>query len=122
ELDEHEEAREYLAGLPTLDTKQYDLRRLHTALQHDIDALTEVWHEIKDITPAHDAKLRRLKELLGGELRGKKVLLFTYYKDTARYLYRELGGEQSATWRASIGDPTIRRMDSGARPHERSGL
>ena len=35
-----------------------------------------------------DAKLARLKELLAGELKGQKVLLFTYYKDTARYLYQ----------------------------------
>ena len=122
ELDAHAEARDFLATLPTLDASQYDLRRLHDALQHDIDALTEIWHEIKDITPERDAKLLRLRELLGSELRGRKVLLFTYYKDTARYLYRELGGERGESWRAGVGDPHIRRMDSGAPTRERSRL
>ena len=49
---------------------------------------------IRDITPEKDDKLQRLKSLLGGELRRQKVLLFTYYKDTARYLFRELGMEK----------------------------
>src|SRR5438034_221651 len=78
ELDAHAEAGDFLATLPTLEAPDYDLRRLHEALQADVEALTEVWHLIKDISAARDAKLQRLKELLAGALRGKKVLLFTY--------------------------------------------
>jgi superfamily II DNA or RNA helicase len=122
ELDAHAEARAYLAALRTLDPTQYDLRRLHRALQSDIEALAEVWREIKDITPGRDAKLERLKDLLAGDLHGRKVLLFTYYKDTARYLFRELAGEAGADWREQAGQPRIRRMDSGAAPAERTRL
>ncbi len=57
DLDAHEEARSFLSTLPSLDASQYDLRRLHEALQHDIDVLTEVWHDIKRITPDRDASL-----------------------------------------------------------------
>jgi superfamily II DNA or RNA helicase/HKD family nuclease len=122
ELAENEEARQFLADLPELDPAEYDLRKLHHDLQHDVEALTDIWHLIKDIRSDADAKLARLKSLLGGDLRGKKVLLFTYYKDTARYLYRELAGERSAAWRKSIGDPNIRRMDSGESPKDRQRL
>lgn len=122
EFDANEDAREFLADLPPLDPAQYDLQKLHRALQHDIDTLTEVWRLIDHISPAGDVKLAELKKLLGGELRGKKVLLFTYYKDTARYLYRELGQEHAATWRASVGNPNIRRMDSGAATRDRTRL
>ncbi len=122
DFDANEDAKAFLAGLPTLDTAQYDLRRLHHALQNDVDILTHVWLLIKDIHPEADAKLARLKELLGGPLRGKKALLFTYYKDTARYLYRELGEGHGAAWRRAIGNPNIRRMDSGASPAEREHL
>ncbi len=122
EFDASEDARAFLAQLPMLDPAQYDLRRLHHALQNDVEKLTDVWQLIKDIKPEADAKLTRLKELLGGPLRGQKVLLFTYYKDTARYLYRELGQERGAAWRKAIGDPHIRRMDSGASPTERERL
>jgi superfamily II DNA or RNA helicase len=37
-----------------------------------------------------DPKLERIIRLLDHELRGEKVLLFTEYRDTARYLWREL--------------------------------
>jgi superfamily II DNA or RNA helicase len=122
ELAENEDARAYLSALPELDPHEYDLRHLHHDLQHDVEVLTDIWHLIKDIRPDADAKLARLKHLLGGDLRGRKVLLFTYYKDTARYLYRELGGERGAAWRKSVGSPHIRNMDSGASPKDREGL
>jgi superfamily II DNA or RNA helicase/HKD family nuclease len=121
-FDASQEAKEYLESLPPLDTDQYNLQRLHKALQNDVEILTEIWHLIKDIAPEKDAKLARLKDLLANELKGKKVLLFTYYKDTARYLYRELGQDKGKKWRKSIGDPTIRRMDSGEPPKERQRL
>ncbi len=122
EFDANEEAHSYLESLLPLDTAQYDLKKLHRALQKDIDIFTEIWQRIKDISPEKDAKLARLKSLLGKELRGEKVLIFTYYKDTARYLYRELGMEKAAQWRDSIDNPHIRRMDSGAATKERSRL
>jgi superfamily II DNA or RNA helicase/HKD family nuclease len=122
EFDANEEARAYLENLPTLETTQYDLKKLHRALQKDIDILTDIWQRIKDVSSERDAKITRLKSLLGNELCNKKVLIFTYYKDTARYLYRELGMEKAAQWRGSIGDPSIRRMDSGAATKERSSL
>lgn len=122
ELDDVEEVKEILQQLPTIEPSSYDLRQLHEALQHDIERLTEIWHEIKDIKPENDAKLARLKNLLAAELKGEKVLLFTYYKDTARYLYRELGGDKGKPFRQTIGNPVIRRMDSGAKADERSRI
>src|SRR5438477_13216822 len=76
------------------------------------------------ITPVQDAKLVRLKELLAGELRGQKVLIFTYYRDTARYLYKHLGDTdpETVSWRSNAGDLHIRRMDSGADAKERARL
>ena len=124
ELDASLEARQFIESLPTLQAAQYDLKRLHHDLRRDVDALREIWHDIAAITPQRDAKLARLKELLAGELRGQKVLVFTYYKDTARYLYHSLGSEDQAAveWRGSAGEPYIRRMDSGAEAKERARL
>jgi len=122
QLDESEEAKAVLAQLPEVDPSGYDLRKLHEALQHDIDVLTDIWHKIKDICPENDTKLAGLKQILSTELRDKKVLIFTYYKDTARYLYRELGLERGTSFRKSIGDPTIRKMDSGAKVDERAKI
>ena len=122
EMDASDEAREILEPLAALDTGQYDLRRLHEALQHDVDSLTELWRLVGGITPDQDAKLETLKQLLSEDLKGQKVIVFTYYRDTARYLYRELGGDQGADFRSQAGDPAIRRMDGGASPAERTRL
>ena len=118
-MDAAAEARELIEGLPRLDPSKYDRRALHRALTEDIDALTEIWHDIRDITFLHDAKLERLKQFLETELKGEKVLIFTYYKDTARYLYRGLAEEHNATWMQAMGQPNIRRIDSNVKPADR---
>ena len=120
ELDASTEAQTVLEGLPELDPAQYDLRRLHDALQHDVDVLTDIWHRIRHIPPAQDTKLSVLKELLGGSLRGQKVLVFSYYKDTARYLYRELTGDD--VFLQGAGHPHIRRIDSSLSPRDRGSV
>ena len=119
EIDATNEAQAVLEGLPDLDPGQYDLRRLHQSLQHDVDILTEIWHSIRHITPVQDAKLAELKTLLSGPLTGQKVLIFTYYKDTARYLYRELIVDD--TFLAMANQPNLRRIDSGLSPKDRGG-
>jgi superfamily II DNA or RNA helicase len=122
ELDANVDAKRTLEGMATVDPSLYDLRRLHKAVQHDVNVLTEVWAKVKDIDPKHDTKLQRLKTLLTGDLKGRKVLVFTYYKDTARYLYRQLGDPDSADakkFRKQAGGTTVRRMDSGSHTDER---
>jgi SNF2 family DNA or RNA helicase len=120
EMDENAEARQIIDALPRLDVGKYDRRRLHRALQEDIDALTEIWHDIKDISVTHDAKIQRLKSLFETDLLGHKVIIFTYYKDTARYLYQVLMNDDNAAWRGGIGNPRIRRIDSTVRTTDRA--
>jgi SNF2 family DNA or RNA helicase len=122
EMDEAGEARAMLEALPRLNPDQYDRRALHRHLQDDIDALTEIWHDIKGIGFAHDAKLQRLKQLLADELKGQKVLIFTYYKDTARYLYRGLTDAHNTEWLQEMGEPNIRRIDSSVKVADRARL
>lgn len=88
----------------------------------EVKSITELWLLVKEITPDQDAKLSTLKDLLSDDLKDQKVIVFTYYRDTARYLYRELAGEASAAFRKQAGEPTIRRMDGGTSPSERSSL
>jgi len=122
EMDEREEAGKVLESMESIDQAKYDLRRLHEDVQHDVETLSEIWRRVKEIQPEKDAKLIRLKEILSNELRGKKVLIFTYYKDTARYLYRHLGHPESplaVQFCKELGNLKVRRMDSGADPKER---
>ena len=121
-MEESEEAKQVLEEMGTIDPSNYEVRRLHEAVQHDVDVLTDIWHRIKNITPDRDSKLIRLKELLSKDLKGKKVLIFSYYKDTARYLYRNLGhpdNPKALKFCHQLGGLSIRRMDSGADPRER---
>lgn len=119
EMDASEEARRILDGMEAVDPSRYDLRRLHEAVQHDVEVLSEIWRRVKDIGPEGDAKLVRLMELLSKDLRGKKVLIFSYYKDTARYLYGQLTGPEGEAFRRRLGNVKVRRMDSGADARDR---
>jgi superfamily II DNA/RNA helicase len=122
EIDANEEARVFLETLGTVDAAAYNLRKLHEAVQHDVDVLSAIWQRVKDIKPEKDAKLARLKDLLSKDLKGKKILIFSYYRDTARYLYRHLGhpeNPQAAAFRKKLGGINVRRMDSGADAKER---
>jgi superfamily II DNA or RNA helicase len=121
-MEASEEVRELLATMETVEPSAYDLRRLHDDLRRDVEILKSIYDRIRGIKPAEDRKLQRLKELLMNELRGKKVLIFTYYRDTARYLFRQLGDPEAAdavAFRTGLGDVTIRRLDSGADAKER---
>lgn len=125
EMDESGEAKRSLEGMPAIDHSTYDLRRLHDAVQRDVDVLSEIWHRLKDISEENDAKLARLKKLLSTELRGKKILVFTYYKDTARYLYRYLGhpeNPKAIKFCKALGGIRMRRMDSDADVKERTRI
>lgn len=122
EMDASDEAREALEALDSLDTQHFDLRRLHEDLQHDVDSLAELWRLVGGITPEKDTKLQTLKQVLSKDLKGQKVIVFTYYRDTARYLYRELGSDRGEDFRKLAGEPSIRRMDGSASSTERSRL
>ena len=125
EIDANEESQQMLEAMDSIDPSQYDLRRLHEAVQQDVETLTDIWHRVSPIRPENDSKLQELKRLLSSELRGKKVLVFTYYKDTARYLYRNLGdpkNEDATTFIEDLGGVVIRRMDGGSGAKERVRL
>ncbi|MCH8146927.1 MAG: toprim domain-containing protein [Planctomycetes bacterium] len=121
DLDEVEQVREYLSELPTVDLNQYDVRKLVRDVEEDVQLLRQL-HERTEQLAASDGKLQRLKELLAGELKGRKVLIFSMFKDTSRYVHRELTSESCASWRATAGGPHVRRIDSGNHPDERGRI
>nr|WP_243651319.1 helicase-related protein [Hymenobacter gummosus] len=66
------------------------------ALLADREALHDLFERASHVTPARDLKLTELKKLIQTKLdqplnaANRKVIVFTAYADTARYLYREL--------------------------------
>jgi len=121
-IDAHAEAKAMIGALPRLDAAKYDRRRLHQDLTADLESLTEIWYAVRGIGEAEDAKLAELKRLLAGELRGRKVLVFSYYRDSARYLFRALTRETDVAWLTAIDRPHIRRIDSGSSPADRARI
>ncbi len=121
ELDAHAEAKAYIESLPKVDLNLYDLRKLHRELDQDIQLLRDLYRRTEPLA-ANDGKLNRLKELLATDLKGKKVLIFSSYKDTSRYVHRELTRPEAAEWNKHAGLPTIRRIDSGNHPEERGHI
>ncbi|MCB9122347.1 MAG: helicase [Caldilineaceae bacterium] len=122
EIDASEAAREIIASLPRLKSSEYNRRAIHHDLVRDIDNLTAIWYSIDKLGLKEDDKLQALKDLLAGDLSGHKVIVFSYYKDTGRYLYRALTGPENEGWRAAMGNPTIRRIDSDVAPADRVRL
>lgn len=80
----------FLNALEDIDPDQYDLDLIAQAVESDLRVLEGLLDALERIPPDADAKLQTLKTQLQGELRDKKVLIFSYYKDTALYLYNYL--------------------------------
>jgi len=77
-----------------------DIPKWREALSHEQKRLQDLWDATEVIVPERDAKLARLKERIESKLAkptttkdgrdNRKVLVFTAFADTARYLYQNL--------------------------------
>jgi hypothetical protein len=75
----------------TYNADDFDLKTLRTHIEHDITILDRVLSLVEPIKPEQDAKLQTLIKRFGQEpLKSGKLLIFTQYADTARYLFENL--------------------------------
>lgn len=112
DIEANEEAKAFLESLPTVDLDLYDRKRLRKDVDHDVEALSVMWKDVCRIGDEHDAKYTMFLDLLA-RLKGKKVLVFSYYRDTARYLHRRLRDDlKRAAVQKALGDPEIHCLDS----------
>ncbi|MGY2975690.1 helicase-related protein [Thermostichus sp. MS-CIW-37] len=96
EAEEQEDSVEQvLVSLPEVNPEDYDLDKLTQAIQADQKTLAQI---IQDLTRIQarvqsgedsDLKLMAFKRMMLS-LEQDKVLVFTYFKDTAEYLYQQL--------------------------------
>lgn len=119
ELDSVDEAKEYIESLPSVNLNDYELRRLNHDVEADIGMLKQLYKRTENLA-TKDGKLAHLKELLAKDLKGKKVLIFSSFKDTSRYLHRRL--IEDSKWLKAAGSPVVRRIDSGNHPDERGRI
>ena len=82
--------RELLEAAEELPPKKYKIKDMLKASHGDLHQLTDFIDETRGLNPRHDDKLKELVKLLKTELSEQKVIVFTEFADTARYLFQEL--------------------------------
>ena len=82
---------ELLEQWDKLDRVQYDVAKIIEITFRDLNELVKLLEETRKFKPAKDDKLNKLKRMLNSnEFVGKKVIIFTEFADTARYLEKNL--------------------------------
>lgn len=79
-----------------IDLEDIDVESWQRDLWHDRETLRELLEEMEKVTPDHDVKLQRIRQLIEDKAANpinpdnRKALIFSAFADTANYLYREL--------------------------------
>ena len=83
--------RELLDAVEPLDRADYNVEEMLAETFIDLGEIVKFLDEARRFEPKHDDKLKKLIRLLNSKtLTGQKVLIFTEFADTARYLQRHL--------------------------------
>ncbi|GCE95611.1 MAG: helicase-related protein [Arthrospira platensis PCC 7345] len=100
---------EMLGRLEDIDSGDYDIPQLTEQIETDIHTLKDILNTLEQIRQfpqdqKSDRKLMAFQDLLL-TLRGQKILVFSYFEDTAQYIYDALTGD--AQWREAMGNPKL---------------
>lgn len=89
--DEDIVPQEMLDAVEKLDRDEFDVAEMLSETFLDLEEIVKFLTEARKFEPKHDDKLQKLIRLLTSkELDGQKVLIFTEFADTARYLKKQL--------------------------------
>ena len=75
-----------------IDVSDFDIRSMLDDTMLDMDVLAEFIRDIKDFKSENDDKIRELKRILKEDpkILGKKVIIFSEFRATAKYIFDEL--------------------------------
>lgn len=100
ELDEELEEAFEVGGALKYNLAHFDREAWKAALLRDRERIAKLADAARMVTPSRDAKLEQLKEIIRAKVispavnrngePNRKIILFTAFTDTARYLYDEL--------------------------------
>ena len=97
--------QEFIDAVQKLDRSKYKVDEMVAEAFLDLEQIIHFLQEVSKFEVKHDDKLQKLIRLLKTkELDGQKVLIFTEFADTARYLEREL---------SKAGIEGVEEIDSG---------
>ena len=89
--DEDVVPQEMLDAVERLDRAEYAIEEMMSETFLDLDQIVQFLDEARKFEPKHDDKLQKLVRLLTSKaLAHEKILIFTEFADTARYLKRHL--------------------------------
>ena len=89
-----------------LTADKYDLPSIIKETFEDLDKLAAFLVETKKFKPTEDDKLKKLLRLLNQkDMTGRKLIIFTEFADTARYLHQQLQAN---------GVDSVERVDGGS--------
>jgi superfamily II DNA or RNA helicase len=106
ESDEEESMTilELIGTLEPAEREEYDTKQLESNISADFRILEDILRKLREIKNLaekdHDLKLVAFKRLLL-QFKGQKVLVFSYFKDTATYVHRELCNDPQ--WLTEMG-------------------
>jgi Helicase conserved C-terminal domain len=118
ETDEEESITitELIASLDEIDPTGYDLDALKQQIDSDIHALDEMLATVATVESRNcDLKMVEFKRLLS-TLKGQKILVFSYFEDTARYVHQSLMADED--WLKTMG-ATIDLITGSTHPKQR---
>lgn len=120
ETDEEESSsvEDLIESLNEIDPKDYQIEKLKSQIKSDLGILNDILNTLFKIRKNvelgmdYDRKLTALKQVLSTELKGHKVLLFSYFKDTTDYLYNQLISDEDWLKAMAIDErkPTIDKI------------
>jgi ERCC4-like helicases len=107
--DEDIVPQELLDAVEELDPNEYKVSEMIQETFLDLDQIVNFLEEARKFDPKNDDKLQKLIRLLKQkDLAGQKVLIFTEFADTARYLLRQL---------REAGIEGVAQIDSATKGH-----
>jgi len=91
EPDEDVVPLEFLQSVTRLSREEYNVEDIIAESLLDLDQIVSFLEETRKFKPDHDDKLKKLLRLLRSkDLEDKKVIIFTEFADTARYIHKQL--------------------------------
>lgn len=79
-----------LEGETFYQSDKFYEKRLKEELEGDIEIFQEMYDSVKDIRPENDDKLQRLIGILNKEVAGKKLIIFSSFESTVKYIFENL--------------------------------
>jgi superfamily II DNA or RNA helicase len=109
----------FINSLKELPADDYDIEKINAATAADLGLLKDILSELEYERP--DNKLESLKNLLSSsDLQNKKIIIFSYFKDTIRYLFDNLSRDEKFI--VKLGRKRISLLDSKVKPSDRSAI